>query len=181
MPDEDNEEDKALWAYMMRDVETLPGREAKGPDRRETAPKKANRRKSEGEPRSVPAPPDRQNAEPAVRGTELDKRTQQRFERGKMAIEARLDLHGMNQGQARVALHDFIRRCHGQGLRKLLVITGKGRTKAADAAEHGVLRKNVPYWLGEAVVAPLVLRIQEARPEHGGAGALYVLLRRARY
>jgi len=92
-----------------------------------------------------------------------------------MPIEARLDLHGMTQDEAHRALDRFIPAMREDGRRAVLIITGKGTREGG-----GVLRQAVPRWLDEARLRPHVLAIEEARPQHGGAGALYVLLRRKR-
>ncbi|MBC6416635.1 MAG: Smr/MutS family protein [Rhodospirillales bacterium] len=104
----------------------------------------------------------------------IDRRTSDRFRRGRMEIDATLDLHGMTQERAQAALRRFLHQAAGRNQRCLLVITGKGR------AESGVLRRAVPLWLNDADLRPIVLAISPAQPNHGGQGALYVLLRRRR-
>lgn len=108
-----------------------------------------------------------------------------RMIRGKMKPEARIDLHGMTLSEAHPALVDFVIRCHAQGLRLLLVITGKGRSGDRDdygpiPIRRGVLRQQVPGWLTAPPLGPLVLEIREAHQRHGGGGAYYVYLRRPR-
>jgi DNA-nicking Smr family endonuclease len=93
-----------------------------------------------------------------------------------MDIDRRLDLHGMTQDAAHAALDRAIASAWRDGLRMLLVITGKGSAKDGG----GVLRRNLPRWLSVGANAPRVLRIEPARPQHGGNGAFYVLLRRQR-
>ena len=72
------------------------------------------------------------------------------------------------------------------GRRCVLIITGKGGARDdfdgsfMPDRDSGVLRRNLPRWLGEAPMRPLVLRLESARPQHGGDGAYYVLLRRKR-
>jgi DNA-nicking Smr family endonuclease len=119
----------------------------------------------------------------------LDKRTAQRLSRGKTEIDGRIDLHGMTQAEARAALTGFVSNGHRHGRRCLLVITGKGRRIPEDShqphagpggAEPGILRRMVPRWLEEAPLADRVLAYSPAQPRHGGAGALYVLLKRRR-
>lgn len=106
----------------------------------------------------------------------VDKRTDEKVRRGRMAIDGRIDLHGMTQSEAHDALFGFVRRSHAMGRRLLLVITGKGQMPRGE----GVLRHAVPRWLREAVLGPLVLSVHQAQPQHGGGGAYYVLLRRRR-
>jgi DNA-nicking Smr family endonuclease len=103
-------------------------------------------------------------------GTGIDRRSAQRLQRGQMPIEARLDLHGMTQAEAHDALARFIARCYAAGMRAVLVITGKS----------GVLHGAVPRWLEEGNNRARILASSRAQAQHGGAGALYLLLRRQR-
>ncbi len=114
---------------------------------------------------------------------QMDKRRFQRMLRGKLVPEARIDLHGMTLAQAHGALNSFILRAQQQGLRLVLVITGKGRNTDNDGPiprRPGALKQDVPRWLRMAPLAPAVLEIREAHARHGGAGAYYVYLRRNR-
>ena len=112
----------------------------------------------------------------------MDAKTHGKMTRGKLVPEARIDLHGMTLDQAHPALNGFILRAHGAGMRLVLVITGKGGKPRADHGpipQHtGVLRKQVPNWLHQAPLAPLILQVTEAHVSHGGGGALYVYLSR---
>jgi DNA-nicking Smr family endonuclease len=107
----------------------------------------------------------------------VDKRTAQRLGRGQLAIEARLDLHGLTQDEAHAKLAGFIRRSVAAGKRCVLIITGKG---FKPTGETGVLRKAVPRWLNEASMRRDIVALRHAQPQDGGEGALYVLLRRDR-
>jgi DNA-nicking Smr family endonuclease len=107
----------------------------------------------------------------------LGRRERSRLSRGKSEIDARLDLHGMTQSGAHQALHLFLQRAHSHGHSFVLVITGKG--KLGDS-ERGVLRRQVPHWLSLPEFRSLVIGFEEASIGHGGAGALYVRIRRAR-
>jgi len=105
----------------------------------------------------------------------IDTRTLERFRKGEMPVDATLDLHGMTQDAAHVALLRFIDRASAMGHRCLLIVTGKGLREGT-----GVLRKQVPRWLNDTLTRPMLLAIHRARPQHGGDGALYVLLKRKR-
>jgi DNA-nicking Smr family endonuclease len=94
---------------------------------------------------------------------------------GKHEIDARLDLHGLTQSEAHAALLRFLRNAHARDVRLVLVITGKGR-----GGEPGVLRRQVPQWLGLPEFRSLVIGFEDAHIAHGGEGALYVRVRRAR-
>src|SRR4029079_16068932 len=107
--------------------------------------------------------------------TALGRRLKQRLSRGKEAIDARLDLHGLTQAQAHGELLRFLRNAAARDARSVLVITGKGR-----GAEPGVLRRQVPQWLGLPEFRAPGLGYEDAGARHGGEGALYVRVRRAR-
>ena len=101
----------------------------------------------------------------------IDRGSQRRLIRGEIAIESRLDLHGMTVARAQNQLTQFINSSVSRGFRCVLVITGKGM---------GVLHGHVPNWLKQPPLAADVLALAEARSKDGGSGALYVLLRRKR-
>ncbi len=109
----------------------------------------------------------------------IGRRERAQLSRGRKEIDARLDLHGMTQTRAHRALSDFLRRAHIDGLTFVLVITGKGSAAAAHSG-RGVLRRQVPQWLSLPEFRTLVVGFEEAHIGHGGEGALYVRIRRAR-
>ena len=108
----------------------------------------------------------------------LGRRERSQLSRGRKEIDARLDLHGMTQTRAHGALSGFLQRAHSDGLTFVLVITGKGKMGAE--SERGVLRRQVPQWLGLPEFRSLVVGFEEAHIGHGGEGALYVRIRRAK-
>lgn len=114
----------------------------------------------------------------------LEPNLRQRLMRGREEIDGTIDLHGMRQVEARIALHGFVKARFARGDRTLLVITGKGLKKLEDDAavivERGVLRSMLPVWLNEPDLAPLVAGWDMAAQGHGGEGAFYVRLRRVR-
>ena len=106
---------------------------------------------------------------------------------GKVEVEARIDLHGLRQRDAHLRLRAFLIEAHARGHKTVLVITGKGGEEPADRygelageRQRGVLRRNVPQWLGEPELRAIVLSFTQAGVRHGGAGALYVQLRKSR-
>ncbi|SIO49505.1 DNA-nicking endonuclease, Smr domain [Rhodovulum sp. ES.010] len=119
----------------------------------------------------------------AERSVAMDRKLFTRLKRGKMAPEARIDLHGMTLAQAHPALMGFILQSQASGRRLVLVITGKGAGPDGDGPipeRRGVLKRQVPHWLRQAPLAGAVLQVTEAHRQHGGGGAYYVYLRRAR-
>lgn len=115
---------------------------------------------------------------------QLDKRTEEKLRKGKMPIEARIDLHGMTRDLAHEALERFIIESYKRGLRNVLVITGKGKSKATSEdwliVGEGVLKTNVPFWLDGTNLKSYILKYINAQPKDGGTGALYVYLKRKR-
>jgi DNA-nicking Smr family endonuclease len=162
-----------LWRRITNDVKPLNRAGAPAPE--STAEPAAGKT-----PPRRPAAPERREAPsiaPELRHGEtagIDRRTADNLRRGKMSIEARLDLHGMTQTEAHRALAAFVAGQHESGRRCVLVVTGKGREGG------GVLRGIVPQWLNGAELRPRVLAFNYAQPRDGGDGALYVLLRRQR-
>jgi len=113
----------------------------------------------------------------------LDRSSAIKLAKGKFTIQGKLDLHGMTQRQAHAALINFIESSFHERKRNLLVITGKGRPKtegevAGYEKREGILKSIVPKWLDESPLQSLVLAVTTSQREHGGAGALYVLLRK---
>jgi DNA-nicking Smr family endonuclease len=108
----------------------------------------------------------------AFRRPGLSERTFRDLRRGRFSIEAEIDLHGLTQAKAKIALHDFIVECSLRGHRSVRVIHGKG---ARSGPEGPVLKAGVQHWLAQW---DEVLGYVSATRRHGGIGAVYVLLRR---
>ena len=117
----------------------------------------------------------------------LERRERRGLERGTLTIEARIDLHGLYQAEAHAALVGFLLRSRAAGHARVLVVTGKGGQGFGGEgfsgpdrgfSERGVLRRSVPHWLRGPELRGLVIGFEEAARHHGGAGALYVRLRR---
>lgn len=191
---EREKDDDALWALFTKGMEKLPrppdlpGEQPPArarpackaspapPEAPESAVQPLSVSPTQGQPRKFP-------------GTELDRRTEERFLSGKLPIEGRIDLHGMTQEQAHRALSFFLAESLERGRRMLLVITGKGRggALASETAPEdwiapapGILRQNMPRWLEAPDIRPHILKIAPAQPRHGGSGAFYIYLRRVR-
>jgi DNA-nicking Smr family endonuclease len=113
--------------------------------------------------------------EGAVAG--LDPRVVRRLRRGEFAWQAFLDLHGFTVAEARPAVVRFVREALRAGHRCLLVVHGRGHNSKDG---EPVLKRRVVGWLARGALGRVVLAFATARPSDGGAGALYVLLRRDR-
>jgi DNA-nicking Smr family endonuclease len=110
----------------------------------------------------------------------LGRRLRQRVARGSRGIDKRIDLHGLTQENAHHALRRFLRTAQADGAQLVLVITGKGARSAPFGEERGVLKRLVPQWLRLPELRTIVLGFEPAHASHGGEGALYVRIRRAR-
>ncbi len=175
--------DSDLWRAVTADVKPI-ARESAPPAGKEPAKpgsgdKPAAREKARPAVQIRPAAPPPKPAQPALAhgaAAGLDRRSLERLRRGRMEIEAELDLHGHTRAEAHRELAAFIEGQAGAGRRCVIVITGKGSTREGG----GVLKSAVPDWLNEPELREHVLAFSHARPNDGGEGALYVLLRRKR-
>lgn len=172
-----SEEERELWEVVAKQVKPLrKQRTAKAPPRAEPSSAAPIARPASSA-RAIAAAPAPRAAKPAVPPlAPLGKRERTKLSRGRSEIEARLDLHGMTQTRAHRALTGFLHRAHHDGLTFVLVITGKGRS----GGESGVLRRQVPEWLSLPEFRAFVVGFETAHIGHGGEGALYVRIRRAR-
>lgn len=174
-----SEEERALWESVAKDTKPLR--------KKPLATKaQANSHAADG-PAAVklaesslkPFPSGKLSQRPAPPPlAPLARRERAHLSRGKKQIDARLDLHGMTQTRAYRELSGFLHRAHSNGLSFVLVITGKGKIGAE--SERGVLRRQVPQWLALPEFRSLVVGFEQAHIGHGGEGALYVRIRRAR-
>ncbi|MGJ8610385.1 MAG: Smr/MutS family protein [Octadecabacter sp.] len=114
---------------------------------------------------------------------QMDRKAFGKLRRGKLKPDARIDLHGMTMAQAHPALTGFILGSASAGHRLVLVITGKGKDRDDGGpipTKFGVLRHQVPQWLSMPPLGGLVMQVSQSHIRHGGQGAYYVYLRRAR-
>ena len=180
-----SEEESALWESVAKQVKPLRKRHRalKPPVAPPEIEAKASSR-SVSKPVASPKPPapapivSPPKPEPPPLAP-IGRRERSHLSRGRKEIDARLDLHGMTQTRAHRALFAFLQRAHHDGLTFVLVITGKGRM--GSESERGVLRRQVPHWLGLPEFRTLVVGFEEAGIGHGGEGALYVRVRRSKF
>ena len=171
---EPDTEDLRLWSVVAATVRPLR------PSVAAPQPQVAAKAPPERPPQSPPTPPRKHGpAAPIIRHppappANVEAALHRRLSRGREALAARIDLHGMTHDGARAALARFIERSAHEGWRAVLVITGKG------AQGDGILRRRVPDWLAEPPLRAHVAGLSEAHRRHGGEGALYVALKRPR-
>ena len=107
--------------------------------------------------------------------TDLDPKIYRQLRAGQFSPEAHLDLHGFTVDQAKLTLLHFVREHYMAGKRCLLVIPGRGANSPGGLP---VLKEELKSWLTHEPLKRAVLAFSTAQPRHGGAGALYVLLRK---
>jgi DNA-nicking Smr family endonuclease len=159
------DDDLHVWSVVAATVRPLAGRAA-------VRPAAAAQRGTSVRVHSTPARP-----HPAARPHQstpqsIEPGLYRRIALGREPLGARLDLHGLDQIGAHAALEAFIAAAAARGVRGVLVVTGKG------VLGDGVLRRRVPEWLAQPPLRPLIAGHSEAHRRHGGAGALYVALKR---
>ena len=172
-------EERALWRKVVATVRPLAGMSAPEPE----APAEPE---AALKPAASPAPASIARA--AVRkarpGTTLDATWDRRLARGLVAPDCIVDLHGHSLAEAYDRLDRRLEQAIAQGDRVLLLITGKppadhGR-HAVRPAVRGAIRAAVGDWLAHSRHAAEIAAVRNAAPRHGGAGALYIVLRRKR-
>lgn len=105
----------------------------------------------------------------------LDRRLLVRLRRGDFAIQGHVDLHGLTRDEARIRVEGFLHESRLRSRRCVLIIHGRGLNSKDQIP---VLKESVRIWLTRGRISRSVLAFATARPTDGGAGAVYVLLRR---
>jgi DNA-nicking Smr family endonuclease len=185
--------DFELWAEIARHVKPLKLQRRPTVEPAEPLPALGPAAQVEPKQRLKPAAPPvaRPSGPSALPLTGIDRRTRRRLSRGETEIDDRIDLHGLSVEAARVTLRGFLAAARTRGSRLVLVITGKGASPFTQHTLHGTshfhaperqgrLRRLVVEWLAEPEFRIQVSGFQPAHPRHGGGGALYVRLRRAK-
>jgi DNA-nicking Smr family endonuclease len=181
-----DDDDEALWAKVAGTASPLKrGRDAPAPKPAKIAAPVAKAKPPKAPRPTQPAPKPAPKPAHVPRAAPLDRQTSRQLDKGKLEVEARLDLHGMRQRDAHAQLRRFLKVAQARGLKHVLVITGKGAEQAASKSfyeedERGVLRNAVPHWLSGPDFATLVVSFSQAPRRLGGGGALYVRVRRPR-
>lgn len=172
-------EDRILWGKVARSTRALPGRldaltefevafteTVKEPKAPEAKKAKAGT-VAEGIALTI-------GRGDKTRHHPLERPVKRKIAKGRLALEARIDLHGMVQSEAHGFLLGFLIRAHERGMRHVLVITGKGTSLGSD----GALKRAVPLWFSLPEFRSLISSYEPAARNHGGEGALYVRLAR---
>ncbi|MCY6383156.1 Smr/MutS family protein [Hoeflea prorocentri] len=171
-------EDRILWGQVARTVDPLPGRmdellssETDKPPPQEDGLKKTLKPTTTAKMPSAARKPPKSDVSPTLHP--IDKPVYGKIAKGRVPLEARIDLHGLRQDEAHDMLYGFLQNAHARGLRYVLVITGKGSSPGG-----GVLRRAVPRWLASVPFRGLASGVEPAARGHGGDGALYVRVKK---
>lgn len=168
-------DEAALWARVLASVQPLPGR-SRPPVPVDLAPAPP----SKPLPPPVLARPPKPKA-PARVGVTLDAGWDKRLSRGMVTPESSIDLHGHNLASAHGMLDSGLERAIARGDRLLLLVTGKPpRPEAERPYARGAIRAAVGDWIAASRHADRIAAVRPAHPRHGGAGALYIVIRRTR-
>lgn len=161
-------EEKRLWRRVTAGAKPRRPAPAEPPEAN-APPCRLERKPAAAAPKPAPAPSRiAPVTPPANRGGE------KRVRRGRLDIDASLDLHGHTLASGRKALGAFLNAAYAHGARTVIVVTGVGRMG------EGVLRRSLPDWLAEPDLRALISGYAPAHRTHGGAGAYYVFLKRMR-
>jgi len=174
-------EELRLWSMVAATVHPMPGRslpKAEAPAIAEPAIPPPRAPKARGpvytarSPNPMGAPARRPTPTADVAERPIEPRRKHRIAKERDPLGGYIDLHGLGQDQARALLERFVLQAWEEGLRSVLVITGKG------LRGDGVLRRMTPEWLAAPHLRHAVAGVSEAHRRHGGEGALYIALKR---
>jgi DNA-nicking Smr family endonuclease len=170
-------EERALWRKVVESVRPLPGRASPAADAPEpaAAPPAAS---PVPRARAAPSPPAAAAPKRAVPGTTLDSTWDRRLARGLVTPDAVVDLHGHNLATAYELLDHRLAQAIAGGARLMLLVTGKPPSDDRRPVARGAIRAAVGDWLHASRHAADIAAVRAAHPRHGGAGALYIVLRR---
>lgn len=129
----------------------------------------------------IAAPPPPRPAPPRAPGTTLDAGWDKRLARGLVSPDRTVDLHGHGLHSAYLLLDQELGRAIADEARLVLLITGKPpRAESERPHARGAIRAAVGDWISASRHSGRIAAVRSAHPRHGGAGALYIILRRQR-
>lgn len=111
--------------------------------------------------------------EGAIKG--INRKLMKTLKKGQFPVQDHIDLHGLTRKEAEIRVRDFLLQSSRRGFRCVLIVHGRGLNSQDSLA---VLKANLPAWLTSGPAKKIVLAFATARPYDGGAGAVYVLLRK---
>lgn len=177
-------EELAIWARVARTARPLPGREvatmmadvatavATPPQRIKVAPVRP----------AAPGPARQVVKSLPLQHDTLDGNWDRRLQKGDLRPDVSIDLHGETLATAHARLNRGLEAAIRHGDRVILLVTGKPAPEnpRLPPTSRGVIRASVTDWLAASPFADRIAAIRNAHPRHGGAGALYIILRKPR-
>lgn len=184
-------DESRLWQRLTQSVRPMPPVRMPEIDDRPAAPSASDdsdARRDEAAPRSAvqrrvvtTKPSGQTHRQPVTQAG--DPRQSRHVSRGRRPIDATLDLHGLSQEQAFVALSRFLEQARAIGHATVLVITGKGApdadAKPGYQVSRGILRRRFLDW-ADGPFREHISSISQSHQRHGGSGAFYVFLKKRR-
>jgi DNA-nicking Smr family endonuclease len=177
-------DEASAWAKVMasvRPIKPVPVPQPASPSRSPSSaasPVSLSRREREGAPQARKGEGERVRPTPHHAAT-LDASWDRRLSRGLTQPDSSLDLHGHTLASAHALLDRGLERAIAHGDRVLLLVTGKPpRPESERPHARGAIRAAVADWLAQSRHADRIAAVRNAHPRHGGAGALYIVLRR---
>ena len=174
-----NTDERILWGKVARSTRPMPGKKDELAEldaflteaEVEQQTPAAAKRPSESD--SGPATPVAPKTRSGIHHP-LERPVKRNIAKGRVPLEARIDLHGLVQSEAHILLLEFLMRAHERGMRHVLVITGKGSSLGSE----GALKRAVPMWFSKPEFRYFISSYETAAHHHGGEGALYIRLSR---
>lgn len=170
-------EGAALWARVLDSVRPLPGRKRPAVPVEPPAPQSRPAKPIPLPPVQTAAPSDRRHGT----GTTLDGTWDRRLDRGQIVPDSTIDLHGNTLHSAYLRLDRALEQAIAAGDRVLLIVTGKPPRPGSERPHaRGAIREAIGDWIAGSRHARSIAAVRSAHPRHGGAGALYIIIRRNR-
>jgi DNA-nicking Smr family endonuclease len=168
-------DERALWKKVVETVRPIHSDE---PAAEETPTKTELKTSALPQPPLASAAPPRRTQRGV--GTTLDAGWDKRLNRGLVQPDTTVDLHGHNLARAYSLLDIRLEQAISQGFRLVLLVTGKPPSGDRHPVARGAIRAAVGHWLAASRHASDIAAVRNAHPRHGGAGAIYIVLRRRR-
>ena len=176
-------DEKMLWGKVMATVKPLHGVKAEPVVKAVPTPPKpvrAERRRSTQNPLMIDGPllADRGERKPVVAPATLDSHWDRRINRGGIVPDISIDLHDASLSRAYARLDGALEQAIAQKLKVILLVTGKPRSHDRASGEgRGAIAAIVRDWLAASRHSRHISAVRNAHPRHGGAGALYIVLK----
>ena len=183
-------EEQALWAKVVATVRPLDQKRATKIEEPGKTGGPVKRHPREGGDPS-PKPPVKQVypvVDSRLRGDDgkvpksdhnLDSHWDRRFKKGAISPDVSVDLHGTGLSGAYARLDGALEQAIAQGMRVVLLVTGRERSHDRASGEgRGAIASVVRDWLAVSRHAASISAVRGAHPRHGGKGALYIILKR---